>query len=522
MTGSLERTGEKMREYKILSGLCVLLSFGCLHCSGGQETNCIGCLIDDICFPPGVTNPLNPCQVCEFLASKTSWSDDDGAGCIDGVFCNGADTCSGGACSEHAGSPCGNGLICNESMHECALSCEGCLIQGVCLFDGQSNPLNPCQVCSLALSATSWSDNDGADCDDGTYCDGVDTCSGHDCTSSGNPCDASETCWEDAGGRCCSQGGTFMCNASGNSAEYDSCGHELSEVMICGFQCQDGDCLCNPVSGSGCPSGYKCTFADDRTGCFPDGDLALGQACTSPQTGTDECTAGSFCLDDVCTQICTTSPSSCASGYVCSVFPDLFGDQASVGLCVDICDPTAQSCADPAEACYLQAITGESSCAGVPSGSVGKLQGDPCYGPATGGCYLNGCDKGYGANLPDDTCAFFCNPIDNWMGHVQGLSGDPAGITCASTFGGARPDGPGPAYECLYIQSFYSNTDNVPATIGMCVDPVSYGSCADFDWAQLQADIADGTADSATYCDDFPNRCLTHCISLSTFESAGK
>ncbi|MBM4270019.1 MAG: hypothetical protein FJ144_26020 [Deltaproteobacteria bacterium] len=45
------------------------------------------------------------------------------AACDDGVFCNGADTCSGGSCALHAGDPCALGARCNDSCEESADDC---------------------------------------------------------------------------------------------------------------------------------------------------------------------------------------------------------------------------------------------------------------------------------------------------------------------------------------------------------------------------------------------------------------
>ena len=67
----------------------------------------------------GWTNPANVCQVCDVSRSPTAWSINDGAACTDGVFCNGADTCSGGTCSVHAGDPCGSGKQCDEAGKQC-------------------------------------------------------------------------------------------------------------------------------------------------------------------------------------------------------------------------------------------------------------------------------------------------------------------------------------------------------------------------------------------------------------------
>jgi hypothetical protein len=250
--------------------------------------------------------------------------------------------------------------------------------------------------------------------------------------------------------------------------------------------------------------------------------MGPGSACTLPEVGYDDCEAGYYCLSGVCTEICGTSPDTCPDGTTCASYASFMEDVADVGLCKPLCDPVTQDCAEPTAACYLQAIAGTSLCAGVPASSATQTQDMPCYGPAAGGCYLNGCAKGYGANQPDGTCAFFCNPVDNWIDNVTGLAGDPTGIACDATFAGARPDGPGSPYECRFIQSYYSNADLVAASIGMCLHPAGngHGSCADFDLPQLIADTNDGTATDPDYCTAIcPECCMLDCISLATAEA---
>ena len=77
------------------------------------------CTIGGQNYNDGWTNPANLCQVCDVSRSPTAWSINDGAACTDGVFCNGADTCSGGTCSVHAGNPCGPGEQCDEAGTQC-------------------------------------------------------------------------------------------------------------------------------------------------------------------------------------------------------------------------------------------------------------------------------------------------------------------------------------------------------------------------------------------------------------------
>lgn len=76
--------------------------------------------------------------------------------------------------------------------------CDGCFIDEICYSDGDLNPQNDCEICDEGGSAYSWSDNDGADCDDTLYCNGVDYCQGGACANHlGDPCNpATEICNE--------------------------------------------------------------------------------------------------------------------------------------------------------------------------------------------------------------------------------------------------------------------------------------------------------------------------------------
>lgn len=80
---------------------------------------CDGCLIDEVCFENGEENPDNGCEFCDVANSDDSWSDNDGADCDDGDFCNGADSCSTGSCSDHSGDPCETYEECSEILSLC-------------------------------------------------------------------------------------------------------------------------------------------------------------------------------------------------------------------------------------------------------------------------------------------------------------------------------------------------------------------------------------------------------------------
>jgi len=44
--------------------------------------------------------------------------------CNDGVYCNGADTCSNGSCSDHNGDPCAGSGCCDETNNDCDLAID--------------------------------------------------------------------------------------------------------------------------------------------------------------------------------------------------------------------------------------------------------------------------------------------------------------------------------------------------------------------------------------------------------------
>ncbi len=302
---------------------------------------------------------------------------------------------------------------------------------------------------------------------------------------------------------------------------------------------------CNPVTQMGCDPGDKCAqlvqSADPflaQTACVMNGSVPGGGACVSMEpgpTGYDDCVAGFDCSGGLCTEICSQGPpDTCAvAGTSCVQFENLFDDvEGDVGLCSPTCNAVTQDCDNTAEACYLQATIGTSTCANIPDSAVGKVQDNPCYGPAGGGCYLNGCDKGHGPvlnDVPDNAtgsvCAFFCNPVDTYSDPPGTLVGTAVGgtISCATDFAGVRPNAPGVVvdnWECRFVQSFYSNTDQVPADTGMCVSkPIGWGECVNFDKAGF---IDAVNTMSMTYCDPSMqggvDLCPPGCVSNATFD----
>ena len=229
-------------------------SYGTFNLAVGA---CGGCFISQQCYNQGATNPTNLCQICNPNLSRTGWSNNDGVTCWDGVYCNGADTCSGGSCSQHAGDPCPednnvcNGITsCNETNDRCdTTTAPNCDDGNVCTTDG-CLPVLGCQHV-----------NNASPCNDGLYCNGVDTCSEGACAHAGDPCpensnvcDGITSCNEDADR--CDTTPALDCD-DGNICTTDGC------LPVLGCQhvnntitCDDGDiCTDNDTCSGGACAG---------------------------------------------------------------------------------------------------------------------------------------------------------------------------------------------------------------------------------------------------------------------------
>lgn len=256
---------------------------------------------------------------------------------------------------------------------------------------------------------------------------------------------------------------------------------------------------CDPYKKTGCSANQKCADKVDQlpndagspeldeTTCVPDGTVDEGGACmygsVSGGMGYDNCKAGLACVGGVCQKICdTTVGSSCGANQTCLGFSDLFMG-TNYGACQPSCDPVAQDCQSSAVACYELPTTGKGVCGAPEQGAEAQTQDKSCA-LFMGQIYLNSCAKGYGCLLPMstsdqnlDTCGFFCNP---------GSTTDSQGkhIGCDATFpptdgGLAHANGPGPGYECRYLNSLYQGAQNIPDSVGVCLSTATFGSCTD-------------------------------------------
>jgi len=183
-------------------------------CTGQNDIPCQGPDGDSDCA-----------ESCDEEADSCTASDPDGSLCDDGVFCNGADTCSGGTCSTHVGDPCqgpDGDSDCSESCDEALSNCEGAdpdeggcddglfcktgdrCLAGIC--DGKSEidcmALDENSGCTVGVcnentkQCEAQSAIEGQSCSDGSDCTTGDACSDGLCQPGGSPCSATETCIE--------------------------------------------------------------------------------------------------------------------------------------------------------------------------------------------------------------------------------------------------------------------------------------------------------------------------------------
>jgi len=310
------------------------------------QTECNHCReAVDSCFDPFATPCGDDGNVC---------TDDicDGAGacshppnaapCDDGLFCNGTDSCQGGACAVHTGNPCAAGGECNRSCNEGADNCfdasgtpctadgdvctdDVCNGAGACAHPPNTAPCDDGDVCTtgdrcgggVCVPGAPIDCDDGdpctddscapavgcvhgansAPCDDGLFCNGADTCAGGTCSlHSGDPCpgnqchgcnEATDACADPPGVSCddgdlCTSGD--QCDGAGNCVGGGSvCGNGALEGA-CGEECDDG----NALGGDGCDPQCVAEVCGN-------GKVQVGE----------ECDDGNTTPSDGCSPVCT-------------------------------------------------------------------------------------------------------------------------------------------------------------------------------------------------------------------------
>ena len=291
---------------------------------------------------------IEPCYSCTGEPSTCSMLP-DGSDCNDQEFCNGTDSCSGGACTVHTGDPCTGGFecnnVCDELHNRCAVAAgTSCTDDGeVCTDD----------VCD-GLGMCTHPGNYFVPCDDGLFCDGDDYCYGGTCSyHTGDPCSFSECndlCDEISVSCLPSTSGT-QCFDDGNVCTNDQCdgsGSCVHPPVTSGTPCPDDGSICtsdqcdglgscvHPAANNGAPcpdDGNECTNDQCNGGLCAHPPVTNGTPCndSNPCTQTDQCEAGQcvgsnpiVCPAPLCHAAETCDPSSgacttCPAGYTLGI-----------------------------------------------------------------------------------------------------------------------------------------------------------------------------------------------------------
>lgn len=141
------------------------------------------------------------------------------ADCDDGAFCNGVESCSGGACQAGAPVNCDDGVACTiDTCDEAADACDHEALDLACDDGAFCNGEEWCDAVLGCQAGTPVNCDDGVGCtsdlcyeafdmciytpdysvcDNGVFCDGAEVCDpDFDCQPGSDPCDAGETCDE--------------------------------------------------------------------------------------------------------------------------------------------------------------------------------------------------------------------------------------------------------------------------------------------------------------------------------------
>jgi hypothetical protein len=121
---------------------------------------------------PGPDGDINCAESCNEAADSCTAADPGGAPCDNGIFCDGVDTCLSGACSQHSGNPCPGAdgdINCAESCNEANDSCTAA--------DPNGSACNDSAFCDGADTCTggNCSTHAGSPCNDANPCT-TDSC----------------------------------------------------------------------------------------------------------------------------------------------------------------------------------------------------------------------------------------------------------------------------------------------------------------------------------------------------------
>ena len=290
-------------------------------CQGGVCVNHAG----DPC--PGPDGDGNCAESCDETTDSCTAPDPNGSACNDGLFCNGADQCDGGACTVHTGDPCAGGPEC---AHTCNEAADNCSDPGTtaCTSDGNVCTDDHCNGAGVCIHT-----NNTAPCTDGLFCNGADTCSGGGCnTHAGNPCTGGPVCAQtcnEAADNCFATAGTG-CTSDGNPCTLDQC----NGSGTCTHPAGNAGTVCRASAG-------PCDVAETCTGTSPTCPANGFQPDNTPCNDANACTTGDHCIAGACTssgvtvcdpcEVCTPA-GGCVLPTAPGCQPSLAGGKSSVSL----------------------------------------------------------------------------------------------------------------------------------------------------------------------------------------------
>ncbi len=303
------------------------------HCDGAgtclHVLDAGTCLIDGQCYTDGASREEGSCQVCDASNSPYAFSQKPaGTTCADdGVTCT-ADTCDAGGTCRHN------------------LTGDGCLIDGACYNQGQTDPITGCRIC-IGSNPLNWTPlADGSDCptDNLTcthdvcrlgvceheplenYCLIDDGCYEDQQYEPGNLCrlcdlETSTTAWTARPGETCDDGTNCTSN--------DTCNEDGLCVGDGEASCDDGlACTAEVCSGDPgiCENVIQEGYCVIDGACYTDGEWNPDNTCLECDAEAD---ATEWTIHDA---------NGCEDGNYCTV-----GDTCSNGVCVPgtqerICD----------------------------------------------------------------------------------------------------------------------------------------------------------------------------------------
>lgn len=381
---------------------------------------------------------------CEFESA--------GSACDNGIFCDGTDTCDGaGSCADSSGDPCvGNvgdaDFDCSESCNESTDSCTATDPNGSACSDGLfCNGVEQCSngACGFSSGDPCAGNIGDADFDCSESCNETsDQCTNNDPAGSAcgsgasSACDAADTC-----------DGSGTCDPNYATAG-TSCGSSTSGVCDAADTC-DGSGTCDPnYASTATPCRGSQGACDIEEFCDGAG------TCPTDAKSTGVCQAASGLCDiaEVCDGVSNDCPTDDAiepAGTVC---------RAAAGVCdiADVCDGTSKDCTDQFVAAGTECRPSTGICdeAEACTGSAPNCPDDVVHPDSDGDGYPDICDNCENLANPGqqdtdtdgvgddcDNCPSVCNPDQTDSDGATCVPGDGVDdVYCGDNNGGDACD----------------------------------------------------------------------------------